>query len=476
VAANNFIYDTRDLKFVLKEWLDLDKLLGFEAYRDYYGKDDVDNSAAKASPTDKIGIYKIKGTKIFITSADNDIVENFIHLVLARVEGSREGTGGLSLFMVPRIWVNEDGSLGKNNDVTTVGIEHKMGLRGSATCTMAYGENDDCYGILFGTPPGEDGKGQGMAQMFKMMNEERLVTGLMALGLTAEAYYNSLAYARERVQGTKSTDPKGPRVRIIEHEDVRRMLMRQKACVEAMRALILKTYYYSDLSHDSSDPEERAFADGRFQISNPLCKAYVSDMVWPLIAEAIQVYGGYGFTEEYPCAQLARDSKILSIWEGTNYIQANDLVGRKFTMGKGKLLASLLEDMTQFITDNKNAAGFGSEFTMLTAALADFQKILGLLNEYTLQGQKTIAPLFSTRILHATAMMYCATLIMDQGLLAARKLAEVGEDHFDANFYKGKIASAKYYVMNELPQIFSIRSIFAAGDTTALDIPEEALG
>jgi len=610
VAANNFIYDTRDLKFVLKEWLDLDKLLGFEAYRDYYGKDDVDtfvdlvykicrdqvapanedcdkigaqfidgkvvtpesvklayhtvvdagfgpqfadreveghlprcmsaplhemfvgasaavttfwsatdgtigviqefgspqdkelfipklysgqwagtmnltepaagsdvgNSAAKASPTDKIGIYKIKGTKIFITSADNDIVENFIHLVLARVEGSREGTGGLSLFMVPRIWVNEDGSLGKNNDVTTVGIEHKMGLRGSATCTMAYGENDDCYGILFGTPPGEDGKGQGMAQMFKMMNEERLVTGLMALGLTAEAYYNSLAYARERVQGTKSTDPKGPRVRIIEHEDVRRMLMRQKACVEAMRALILKTYYYSDLSHDSSDPEERAFADGRFQISNPLCKAYVSDMVWPLIAEAIQVYGGYGFTEEYPCAQLARDSKILSIWEGTNYIQANDLVGRKFTMGKGKLLASLLEDMTQFITDNKNAAGFGSEFNMLTAALADFQEILGLLNEYTLQGQKTIAPLFSTRILHATAMMYCATLIMDQGLLAARKLAEVGEDHFDANFYKGKIASAKYYVMNELPQIFSIRSIFAAGDTTALDIPEEALG
>ena len=610
MAATNFLYDTRDIKFILKEWLDLDKLLGFEAYRDYYSKDDVDtfvdlvykicrdqvapanedcdkigaqfingkvitpesvklayhtvcdagvgpqfadreveghlprcmsaplsemfwgasaavptlwsatdgaigviqefgsekdrelfipkmytgqwagtmnltepsagsevgNTSTKAYPTDEPGIYKIKGTKIFITSADNDIAENFIHLVLARVEGAREGTAGLSLFMVPRIWVNDDGSLGENNDVTTVGIEHKMGLKGSATCTMAYGENDSCRGIIFGNPPGEDGKGLGMAQMFKMMNEERLVTGLVALALSAEAYYNALSYAKERVQGTKSTDPKGPRVRIIEHEDVRRMLMRQKSCVEAMRALILKTYYYMDLSNDSPDPEEKAFADGRFQISNPLCKAYVSDMVWTLVAEAIQVYGGYGFTEEYPCAQLARDSKILSIWEGTNYIQSNDLVGRKFTMGKGKLLTSLLDDITQFIEKNKNTAGFSSEFEMMTAAFADFQAILGLLNEYTQQGQKTMAPLYSTRILHATAMMYCAALIMDQGLLAARKLAEVGEDHFDANYYKGKIASAKFYVMNELPQIFSIRRIFAAGDTTALDIPEEALG
>lgn len=610
LAANNFLFDTRDTKFVLKEWLDLDKLLVFEAYRDYYTKDDVDtfvdlvykicrdqvgpanedcdkigaqfidgkvitpesvkvayhtvcdagvgpqfadreveghlprcmsaplsemfvaasgaiftywsatdgtigviqefgsdkdkelfipnlytgkwagtmnltepsagsevgNTSAKAIPTDKPGIYKIKGTKIFITSADNDIVENFIHLVLARVEGAREGTGGLSLFMVPKRWVNDDGSLGADNDVTTVGIEHKMGLKGSATCTMSYGENDACYGILFGTPPGEDGKGQGMAQMFKMMNEERLVTGLMSLALSAEAYYSSLAYAKERVQGTKSTDPKGPRVRIIEHEDVRRMLMRQKSCVEAMRALILKTFYYMDLSNDSPDPDERAFADGRFQISNPLCKAYISDMLWTLVSEAIQIYGGYGFTEDYPCAQLARDGKILSIWEGTNYIQSMDLVGRKFTMAKGKLLTSLLEDMANFISNNKDTAEFDSEFKMLTAAFADFQEILGLLNEYTRQGQKTIAPLYSTRILHATAMMYCATLIMDQGLLAARKLAEVGEDHFDANFYIGKIASAKYYVMNELPNIFSIKKMFAAGDTTALDIPEDALG
>lgn len=610
MPATNFLYDTRDIKFILKEWLDLDKLLSFEPYRDYYSKDDVDafvdvvykmcrdqiapvnedcdkigaqfidgkviipesikaayhtvtsagfgpqfadreveghlprcmsaplsemiiaasaalftywsatdgaigviqefgtpeikerfipkmytgewagtmnltepaagsevgNTITKAFPTDKPGIYKIKGTKIFITSADNDIAENFIHLVLARVEGARAGTAGLSLFIVPKIWINEDGSLGDSNDVTTVGIEHKLGLKGSATCTMSYGENDACYGIIFGDPPGEDGKGQGMSQMFKMMNEERLVTGLMALGTSAEAYYNALAYARERVQGTKITDPKGPRVRIVEHEDVRRMLLRQKSCIEAMRALITKTFYYMDLSNDSPDPEERAFADGRFQLSNPLCKAYVSDMAWPLIAEAIQIYGGYGFTEEYPCAQLARDCKIFSIWEGTNYIQSIDLVSRKFTMGKGKLLVNLLQDIHSFIDENKNKAEFKREFSMLAEALADYQAILGLLSEYSAQGKVSMGPLFSTRILHATAMIYCATLIMDQGLLAASKLDELGEDHFDANFYKGKVASARFYVLNVLPDIFSIRKAFAAGDTTAIDICEEALG
>ena len=610
MSANSFIYDIRDLKFILKEWLDLDKLLSFEPYRDYYSLDDVDtflevvykmcrdqiapvnadcdqigaqfvngrvivpesvkaayhtvvdagfaqqfadreveghlprcmssplsemfiaasaalftywsatdgaigviqefgtpevkarfipkmyagewggtmnltepaagsevgNTIAKAFPTDKPGIYKIKGTKIFITSADNDIVENMIHLVLARVEGARPGTAGLSLFIVPKIWVNEDGSLGADNDVTTVGIEHKLGLKGSPTCTMSYGENDACYGIIFGNPPGEDGKGQGMAQMFKMMNEERLVTGLMALATTSEAYYQALSYAKERVQGTRFTDPRGPRVRIIEHEDVRRMLLRQKSCVEAMRALIAKTYYFMDLANDSPDPQERAYADGRFQICNPLCKAYISDMAWPLIAEAIQVYGGYGYTEEYPCAQLARDCKIFSIWEGTNFIQSMDLVGRKFTMRQGALLTSLLGDIEHFISEYKMTPGFEREFAMLDEAFAEYQKILSLLNGYYEQGRMNMGPLFSTRILHATAMLYCATLIMEQGLLAASQLDNLEAEHFDVNFYKGKVASARFYVLNVLPEIFSIRKVFAIGDTTAIDIPEEALG
>ncbi|MGE5423387.1 MAG: acyl-CoA dehydrogenase family protein, partial [Ignavibacteriales bacterium] len=533
MPANNFLFDTRDLKFILKEWLDTDHVLSFDAYKDYYSKDDVDAfidvtfkiardvmapanaesdeigvkfidgqvvtppafknayktvmdaeigpqwadreveghlpgifaavvnemsisaSAAlvtywgltagaagviqtyadqkykdlflpnmfcgkwagtmnlteagagsdvgacltKAYPTDTPGLYKIKGNKMFITAGDHDLAENFIHLVLARVEGARSGTAGLSLFMVPKIWVNEDGSLGKNNDCTTTGIEHKLGLKGSATCSLAFGEDNNCFGFMLGNPPGEDGKGEGMAQMFHMMNEERLGTGMLALGVTSEAYYNALAYAKERVQSAKMTDPKGGAVRIVEHEDVRRMLMMQKSCVEAIRALISKTYYYIDLVASSPDEEEREFAELMFQISNPLCKAYASDMAWPLIGEAIQTYGGYGFIEEYPVAQLARDSKIFSIWEGTNYIQSLDLVGRKFTMKKGKALMSLFKIIGDFFAANENAAGFEKEIAMLKEGYAEFQAILGLFQGYFAAGKIQMIPLFATRIL-----------------------------------------------------------------------------
>ncbi|CFX91933.1 Acyl-CoA dehydrogenase/oxidase C-terminal [Syntrophomonas zehnderi OL-4] len=609
MSAGNFIFDTRDTRFILKEWLDMDKLLGYPAYRDYYTKDDVDSfvdvvykicrdvvapanaecdeigvkfvdgkvitpdglkkaydtvieaglgpqfadreaegrlpwcfgscltemiinaSAAtsaywgltmgaagviqtyaapelkerflpkmfngqwggtmgiteagagsdvgaaitKAYPTDKPGLYKIKGGKMFITSGDHDMVENFVHLVLARIEGAREGTGGLSLFIVPKIWVNEDGSLGDSNDVTTVGIEHKMGLKGSATCTLALGEDNNCYGYLIGDPPDEKGKGQGMAQMFQMMNEERLGTGVLALGTASAAYQQSLAYSKERVQSSKLTDMKGPAVRIIEHEDVRRMLMFQKSITEACRAMIMKTYFYIDTMHDSPDEAEREFAYAMFHMSNPLCKAYTSDMAWPSIAEAIQVYGGYGYIEEYPCAQYARDVKIFSIWEGTNYIQALDLCARKMTMNKGKVMMTFMKEIGTFIEMNKATPGFEDQFKVLGGAFAEYQAILGLFNGYMQAGKVQMLGLFATRILHATAMVYCGRLLLDQALLAARQLQAVGEDHFDATYYKGKMASAKFYIMNIVPEVFNIKRVFELGDTTAADLPEDCL-
>ncbi|CFX91894.1 Acyl-CoA dehydrogenase/oxidase C-terminal [Syntrophomonas zehnderi OL-4] len=609
MSAGNFIYDLRDSQFILKEWLDMDKLLGMEAYRDYYSKDDLDsflevnykicrdviapanvecdeigvkfidgvvvtpeaikkayqtvmeaglgpqnadreaegrmplimnaaigemqinaspavttywgltmgaggviqsfaapelkerflpkmfsgewggtmciteagagsdvgNASTKAFPTDTPGLYKIKGGKMFITAGDNDIAKNFIHLVLARVDGARPGTAGLSLFIVPKIWVKEDSSLGEPNDVNTVGIEHKLGMKGSATCTLAFGENDNCYGYLIGNPPGEDGKGEGMAQMFQMMNEERLGTGLLALGTASAAYQQSLAYSKERVQSAKITDLKGPAVRIIEHEDVRRMLMYQKSIVEACRAMIMKTYYYIDMSHDSDDPEEREFGNLMFHLSNPLCKAYTSDLAWNTIAEAIQVYGGYGFIEEYPCAQYARDVKIFSIWEGTNYIQALDLCARKFTMKKGKVVMTFLGEVGKFLQANAEAPGFEAQIKMLNEAYTAYQGILGTFNGYMTSGKIHMLGLFATRILHATAMLYCGMLILDQAILAAKKLAELGDDHYDASFYKGKIASSKFYVMNVMPEIFTIQRVFEIGDTSAIDLPEDCL-
>ncbi|MGE5455251.1 MAG: acyl-CoA dehydrogenase, partial [Methylocystaceae bacterium] len=423
---------------------------------------EVGAALTKAYATDTPGYYRIKGQKCFITGGDHQMTENLIHLVLARIEGAKAGTAGISLFVVPKFRINDDGSVGESNDVLTAGIEHKMGIKGSATATLSFGENDNCYGWLVGNPPDETGKAEGMKQMFEMMNEARLGTGLLALACASEAYYNAREYCKTRIQGTKLTDPKGPRVRIIEHEDIRRMLLHQKACTEACRALIMKTYWYFDMSADATDPEEREHCENMFMINNPMCKAYPTEMGWPLIGEAIQCYGGYGFMEEYPVAQLARDVKIYSIWEGTTYIQSMDLVGRKFMMGKGKPFMKWMGELGAFIETNKNTEGFTAEFAMLGEAYAAFGGILGNFQTYLKEGKITMMPLFATRILQAMSMVYCGMLMLDQGLLAARKLAELGDAHYDANFYKGKIASAKFYVMNEVPLIFSIDKMIKA--------------
>ncbi|WP_144033976.1 Butyryl-CoA dehydrogenase [Sporomusa silvacetica DSM 10669] len=434
---------------------------------------DVGANVTKAFPTDEPGVYKIKGQKLFITAADHDLCENFIHLVLARTENSRPGTAGLSLFIVPKYWVNDDGTLGESNDVITTGIEEKMGQHGSPTCALSYGENDNCRGYIIGNPPDESGKGEGIAQMFVMMNEERLNTGTQSLAAASAAYNLAKEYAKVRVQGTKFTDPKGPKVRIIEHEDVRRMLMLQKSCTEAIRALIFKSSYYLDLAHSSQDAEEREFADGMFQISNPLCKAYASDLSWPLIGEAIQVHGGYGYISEYQVEQLARDSKINSIWEGTDFIQSLDLVGRKFGLKKGKVFKDWIGDISNFIEANKDAAGFEQEFKILQAALEDYNATIEQLRQYMKDGKAQMMPLFSTRILHASSMLYCARLILDQGVLASKKLEA---SKADAKFYKGKIASARFYVKNVLPEVAVIRKVVEIGDASAIDIAEECFG
>jgi len=351
-----------------------------------------------------------------------------------------------------------------------------MGLHGSPTCSLSYGDNESCRGYLIGAPPDESGKGRGIEQMFTMMNEERLNVAIQGLSAASQAYFQAREYAKLRVQGTKLTNPKGPKVRIIEHEDIRRMLMLQKSCTEAIRALILKACYYLDLSHDSEDPEERELAEGMFQISNPLCKAYATDMAWPLICEAIQIHGGYGVCSEYEVESLARDVKVTSIWEGTNYIQSLDLIGRKFTMGKGKVFKNWIGEISKVIEGNRNAVDFEGEVTLLQEAYNDFMAIIQQLQLYTSQGKVQLMPRFATRILHAASMLYCGTLIFDQGLLADKRLREIGAEHFDAGFYKGKIASARFYIRNVLPQLSALRKVFEIGDTTAVEMNEECFG
>jgi alkylation response protein AidB-like acyl-CoA dehydrogenase len=431
---------------------------------------DVGDILSKAYPTDEPGVYKIKGNKIFITGGDNDFTENVIHLYLARIEGARPGTGGISLFAVPKLWVNPDGSL-TDNDVQTTGIEHKMGQYGSITASLAMGENNNCRGWLLGDPPGEDGKGQGMAQMFQCMNYARLGTGLLGLACAANATYNAREYTKERVQGRPLMNPKGERINIINHEDIRRTLLQGKAHVEVFRAMIMKSYFMFDIRYKDPDEEKRKEANDFIEVVTPLCKAYPTDEAWWLIGEAIQAYGGYGYCEEYPVSQIARDVKIYSIWEGTNYIQSLDLIGRKWTMKKGSVYAKWFKQVQDFYETNKNTEGFEKEFEKFgkaAAALAETQMAIG---GYFGAGKYGMMPLFARRILTATSMVYGAWCILEQGMIAKKRAEELGPDHFDYDFYIGKVYSARYYLNNVVPQVWTIADIVKEGDTSALDIP-----
>ena len=434
---------------------------------------DVGDSMSRATPTDEPGIYKIKGTKCFITGGDQDITENIVHLALARVEGAATGTKGISLFIVPKYWPTAEGEVGEFNDVNCVGIENKLGLKGSATAVVSYGEENNCRGYLLGDPPDENGKAQGMAQMFQMMNEERLVTGHAALSAATVAYYNAVKYASERIQGRPLTNPKGERVAIINHEDIRRMLMYQKAHLEASRAMSILTYYLMDIVENSSDPEAVKKANATMEVHTPIVKAYCSDVCWASISEALQVYGGYGFSEEYPIAQLLRDSRIYSIWEGTNYIQAMDLVGRKWMMGKGEVFAAWLQNIQDFIESHRSSS-FAHELDILQQALNDYREIQMTLGGYLGAGKISMIGLFATRILHATGKMLGARLLLEQALIAEKQMEQLPTDHYDYAFYQGKISTAKFFARNILPEVSFTLKVVKEGDTSALDIVESA--
>jgi len=435
---------------------------------------DVGDILSKAYPNDDPRIFKIKGNKIFITGGDNDFTENIIHLYLARIEGARPGTKGISLFVVPKYWVNEDGSL-EDNDVQTTGVEHKLGQHGSVTASLSMGENNNCRGWLLGVDPREnDGKGEGMAQMFQMMNLARMETGHAGLSCIANAFYNARDYAKERIQGRPLTNPKADRITIINHEDIRRTLLMGKAHVEAIRAMMYKVYFAFDVREHDPDPAEREKANDLIEVATPLCKAYPTDEAWWLIGEAIQAYGGYGYCEEYPVAQIARDVKIYSIWEGTNYIQSLDLIGRKWLMKKGAAFAAFIQEIRDFYEANKNTAGLEKEFANLGRALDAYTEIQMAIGGYFGNNQISMMPVFSRRILTATSQLFAGYCILDQALLADKKAQEVGSDHYDYPFYTGKVAAARYYLRNVVPNVWAVAEIVKDGDTSVLDIDLQA--
>lgn len=438
---------------------------------------DVGDILSRAYPTDDPRIYKIKGSKIFITGGDHDMCENIIHMYLARIEGAKPGTKGISLFIVPKYWVNENGEIEGPNDVETTGVEHKMGLKGSATAALTVGENNNCRGWLLGHYNPETGEGDGMKQMFVMMNEERLNTGQAALSVAWNAYRNAAQYCKDRIQGRPLTAMmKGDRVPIIQHEDVKRMLLYQKSVLEACRAIVLRTGYYIDVAHHDPDPERRQWAKGRWDSLTPIAKAYPSDEAWICIGEAIQSYGGYGYCEDYPVAQAARDCKIYSIWEGTNYIQALDLVGRKWTAKGGQVFAGLLQDIDDFINSKKEEAaalGLDKEMANLEKALGAYRAIQMAVLGFFQSGQIGLVPTYARRILTASGQLIGGWLLMEQALIAKKKMNELGSDHYDYNFYLGKVMSCQYYLRNVVPNVWFTQELVEAADPTCMEAPPE---
>ena len=400
------------------------------------------------------GTYSIKGQKIFISSGENDLYENIIHMVLARIDGHHEGTKGLSLFLVPKILVNADGTLGKRNDVICTGVEHKMGIKGSATCSLSFGDNDRCIGFLLGK------ERDGIKNMFHMMNEARLDVGLEGLGVSSAAYMHAVQYAKSRIQGKTITKNEHA---IIGHPDVKRMLLWMKSHVEAMRMLVALIAYNIDLSRVCIDETgKKAHALVEFLI--PICKAGNTDLAWLITAEAIQVYGGYGYCGEYPVEQYARDSKILSIYEGTNGIQSIDLTMRKILSDENRVRYNAYKDFAHQVLKAAVAIVPDEISSEVNKAIAEMDLLLSMLEK-----KNTVAALsVATMLQQAFRILTHAILHLQSMTTALQKLSMLDagysfgkepeglNDNSEVAFYYGKVLSAQFFINVELKKLYGL--------------------
>ncbi len=418
--------------------------------------------------------YRISGTKCWISAGDHDLCGNIIHLVLARAEGAPEGTGGISLFIVPKYRVNDDGSVGEFNNVVTASIEHKLGIISSTTAVLNFGEGGDCIGYLCG-----EQENAGMKQMFQLMNGARIEVGVQGLAVAATAYLNALAYARERQQGVsvkRFKDPSAPRVAIIEHSDVRRMLLEMKSKVEGMRALCVKLAFNEDMHQAltaEGEHDEAAFYKGRVDLLTPIVKAYCSDQSFRVCELAIQTYGGAGYVKDNPVEQYLRDAKILSIYEGTNHIQALDLVVRKLRGRSGQDLAEFLADVTSFVEQHSEDLAVGSEVKILGEASLALQDAGGALMQYMMSSRLDQLTLFCSPFLEAMAEVTVGHLLLEAAVIAKQERTQderQSQEEFD--FYAGKVVSGKFYANFVLPGVMAKCRTIASGDRSALDIPD----
>ncbi|MBU8911572.1 MAG: acyl-CoA dehydrogenase [Desulfobacterales bacterium] len=389
------------------------------------------------------GTWEITGSKIFITNGEQNLTDNIIHPVLARIEGAPAGTKGISLFIVPKIWVNADGTLGEPNDVICTGVEEKMGLHGSPTCSLSLGSKGKCRGFLLGSP------NRGMEIMFHMMNEVRLEVGTQAFASANLAYMHALDYAKQRLQGRsieKLADHGAGQVPIIRHPDVKRMLLKMKSYVEGMRSLIYYIAFCFDKKEMAADKKEAMHYSNLVEILTPVVKAYSSEKGFDVCVEAMQVFGGYGYTREYPVEQTVRDCKIASIYEGSNGIQAMDFLGRKVAGNKGLMLTELINEIKSTIRIAESNENLAQLAITLESALILFETTCK--NTSNAMFSKHMASAFACAhpLLEASGDIIMAWMLLWRATIADKKL-----DTKESAFYQGKIKAAQFFIMTIIP-------------------------
>jgi len=401
------------------------------------------------------GTWRITGQKIFITFGEHDLAGNIIHIVLARVPGAPPGTKGISCFIVPRYLVDEDGSLGARNDLRCVSIEHKLGTHASPTCVMSFGEGGGAIGHLIGEA------NQGMRYMFTMMNTARLSVGVQGLSLAERSYQDALRYAQERRQGRAVGAPAGEPSPIVEHPDVRRMLLTMKAYIEAMRAMLYTNAVSIDLAREHPDQAEREARRELVDLLTPVCKAWCTDLGVELTSIALQVHGGMGYVEETGVAQYLRDSRVAPIYEGTNGIQAIDLVTRKVPMRGGGVVADLLAQMQAL---DPELAAAGPELAAMRSALASGVSVLREATDWIMSrglAEPNDALAGATPYLRLSGLVIGGWLLARSALAASRLLGDAGGS--DVIFLRAKIGTARFYTEQLLPQTAGLLPAVTAG-------------
>lgn len=425
----------------------------------------TDLAAIRTVATKNGDHYVMRGQKIFITFGEHDFTDNIIHLVLARVDGLPEGNDGLGLFIVPKFLVNADGSLGARNDVHAVSLEHKIGIHGSPTCVMQYGDKEGAIAYLVG----EEGKG--LRNMFTMMNNARISVGLQGVALSERAYQHALQYAKDRVQCARMGDKSGKRVAIIEHADVRRTLLGMKAQTEASRALAYYAGGMIDRMRHGADAAARAAAELRVDLVTPLVKAWSTDLALETTSSGVQIHGGMGFIEETGAGQYYRDARILPIYEGTNGIQANDLVFRKLLRDGGAEAKNFMSEIASFLPQlaGKTGDDLESIHTVLTAALAELQKTTAWILAHAKSHTESVA---------AGAVSYQRQFALVAGGYMMARLALAAYDGLfeggdDALFLNTRLVTARFFAEAILPQVYGLSAPVMGGNAAACQIAND---